>query len=260
MLRTFIFDDSKSQWREEEHALLSHDMCVILDEEKELIYLWSGSKSTRQRYNIGYGQLKELISNFPELNIQLMLTKKNFPIEIQKKIEAMLESAKNEGVSSLIISRFMTIRAFFISILAVIIMPIISLLNLSTALLWPISSINLEVQNTSFKSWINTSRIFIMLTILFLAINLIIGLIEVENQIIIFSLVGLIICFGLILYLNFDIYLFTFQSGSTLTIFYILKSEIIVFISINLFSVVIFELPSIYKFISFLKTYRKYIF
>jgi len=213
MLRTFIFDDSKSQWKEEEHELLLHDMCVILDEEKELIYLWSGSKSTRKRYKKGYVQLKELISTFPELNIQVILTKKNFPVEIQEKLEALLESAKEEGGSTLLFSRFITIRVFLVSLLGVIIIPIISLLNLSTSLFWSISNLNLEVSSATFKSWINLSEILMILTLIFLVINLIIGLIEIENQVIIFSIVGLIICFGLLFYLNFDIYLFLFQSG-----------------------------------------------
>ena len=260
MLRTFIFDDSKSQWKEEEHSLLAHDMCVIMDEEKELIYLWSGSKSKRKRYKKGYTQLKELISNFPELKIQLIFVKKNFPIEIQKKLEEMMESAKREEGSALIFSRFITIRAFFVSLLGVIILPIISLLNLITSLFWPIGNLNLEVKVNTFKTWINISEILMILTIFFLVINLILGLIETENQVIVFSIIGLIICFGLLFYLNFDIYLFLFQSGSTLTNFYILKSDILLFISINLISILIFEIPNIYKFKSFLKTYKKFIF
>jgi hypothetical protein len=260
MLRTFIFNDSKSQWREEEHSLLSHDMCVILDEEKELIYLWSGSKSTKKKYKKGYVQLKELIANFPDLNIQLILAKKNFPIEIQKKLENMLESANKEVGSTLIFSRFITIRTFFVSLLGVIILPTISLLNLSTALFWPMSNLNLEVKSNTFKSWINISEILVILTIFFLAINLIIGLVEIDYQVIVFSIVGLIICLGLIFYLNFDIYLFFFQSGSTLTNFFILRSDILFFILINLISILIFEIPNMYKFISFMKTYRKFIF
>ena len=260
MLRTFIFDDSKSQWKEEEHSLLSHDMCVIMDEEKELIYLWSGSKSTRKRYKKGYIQLKELISNFPELNIQLILANKNFPLEIQNKLEAMLESAKGEPGSTLIFSRFITIRAFFVSLLGVISLPIISLLNLTTSLSWPMINFNLEVKSSTFKSWINISEILIILTLFFLAINLIIGLIEKENQVIIYSIIGVIICIGLLFYLNFDVYLFLFQGGSTLTNFYILTSDIFLFLSVNLISILLFEIPNIHKLISFLKTYRKFLF
>ena len=198
MLKTFIFDDSKSQWKEEEHGLLIHDMCVILDEEKELIYLWSGSKSNTKRYKKAYVQLKELISNFPELNFQVILAKKNFPVEIQKKFEVMLESAKGEGENTLLFSRFLTIRIFLISLLGVIILPIISLLNLSTSLFWPLSNLNLEVTSATFKSWINLSKILLVVTIIIFGINLIIGLIEMENQEINFSIVCFIISLGLL--------------------------------------------------------------
>jgi hypothetical protein len=39
MLRTFIFDESKSHWIEEEQHLLSQDVCAILDEENANLYL-----------------------------------------------------------------------------------------------------------------------------------------------------------------------------------------------------------------------------
>jgi len=260
MLRVFIFDDSKSQWKEEEHGLLSHDICVFLDEEKEMIYLWSGSKSTKKRYKKGYKQLKELTSNFPELNLQFILVRKNFPAEIQKKLESMLESAKREEGSTLIFSRFTTIRVFFIFLLGVIILPTISLLNLSTSLFWPISNLNHEVNSNTFKLWINISKILMLITIFLFLINLIIGITEMESQVIIFSFGGLAICVGIFFYLNFDIFLFIFQDGSTLTNFLILKSDLLFFILIITLSVLIFEIPNIYKLISFLKTYRKYIF
>jgi len=260
MLRAFIFDDSKSQWKEEEHGLLSYDICVILDEKKEMIYFWSGSKSTNKRYKKGYKQLKELTSNFPELNLQFILTKQNFPSEIQNKLESMLESAKREEGSSLIFSRFTTIRLFFIFLLGVIILPTISLLNLSTSLLWPISNFNHEVNRNTFKLWVNISKILILVTSFLFLINLIIGLTEMENQVIIFSFIGLAICIGIFFYFSFDIFLFIFQDGSTSTNYLILKNDLLFFISINTISVLIFEIPNIYKLISFLKTYRKYIF
>ena len=260
MLRAFIFDISKSQWKEEEDGLLSHDIGAILDEKKEVIYLWSGSKSTKKRYKKGYKQLKELSANFPELNLQFILAKKNFPMEIQKKFESMLESARREEGSKLIFSRFTTIRVFFIFLLGVIILSTVSLINLSTSLFWPLSNLNHVVNSNTFKLWINISKILMLITIFFFLINLIIGIIEMESQVITFSFIGVIICVGIYFYLNFDVFLFIFQDGSTLTNFLILKSDLLFFISINTISVLIFEIPNMYKFISFLKTYRKYIF
>ena len=50
--RTFIFDESKSKWVEEKQQLLSQDICVLLDEEEEIIYLWGGLKTSKKRFFI----------------------------------------------------------------------------------------------------------------------------------------------------------------------------------------------------------------
>jgi len=49
MLRAFIFDNSKSQWKEEEDGLLSHDIGVILDEKKEVIYFMEWIKKHKKK-------------------------------------------------------------------------------------------------------------------------------------------------------------------------------------------------------------------
>ena len=90
MLRTFIFDESKSHWIEEEHRLLSQDICAILDEEKEIIYLWNGPKTNKKKFRKGYNQINQLISEFPELNIRFVMTKNNFPIDVSNKINSLL--------------------------------------------------------------------------------------------------------------------------------------------------------------------------
>ncbi len=53
MLRTYIFNDSKSKWVKEDRHLLSHDTCVILDEENEILYLWRGPKNSKRRFKKG---------------------------------------------------------------------------------------------------------------------------------------------------------------------------------------------------------------
>jgi len=258
--RTFIFDESKSKWVEEKQQLLSQDICVLLDEEEEIIYLWGGLKTSKNRFKKGYNQLKELVSNFPDLNLQLMMVKKNFPIQVQEKLDSMLEKAKKERSGVLLFNRFITIRVYFIFLLCVIILPIISLLNLSSSLLWTISDGNYEVSRNIFRLWIKFSEILTLLTLICFIINLVIGIIEFENQVIVFSIVGLFICVGLFIYLNFDIYLFLFQEGSTLTNYFISRKDILYFILVNLISILIFEIPNTFKLISFLKTYRKFIF
>lgn len=89
---------------------------------------------------------------------------------------------------------------------------------------------------------------------------MIIGLYEMEAQVIIFSLMGLIICSGVLLYLQQGIYLFLFQEGSTSTLYLIKIQDITLFYMIIFSAITIFELPNLLKLISFIRTYRKYIF
>lgn len=260
MLRTFIFDEFKSQWIEEENRLLSHDVCAILDEEKEILYLWAGSKSKKAKFRMGYKQIKELTSKFPQLTIQFVMAKKNFPIEIQNIIENLSESMKLENKSVLKFSRFSTIRIYSISIIITVILPILFFLNLSTSLFWTKIDSNFQVTSLSFANWINSSKLFSLIMLLFFLINILIGIFEYENQVIIFSLIGSLISIGLILYLNQGTFLFLFQVGWTLTSYMILQKDIIIFLVFILSAILIFEIPNIYKLISFFKTYRKFIF
>ncbi len=260
MLRTFIFDESKSHWIEEENNLLSHDICAILDEANEIIYLWSGPKNKKGKFRKGYNQVKQLISNFPELNIQIVMSKKNFPIEIKNKIGVLLETV-NLGKNKIIkFSRFTTIRIYSISIIATVILPIFSFINLSTSLFWSLSNANYRVSNTIYDIWINNSKIFYFIIVILFSINIIIGLIESESQVIVFSLFGVILSIGLIVFLNQGIFLFLFQEGSTLTNYLISQKDITLFLIQNLSVILIYEIPNIYKLISFFKTYRKFIF
>jgi hypothetical protein len=233
---------------------------VVLDEEKGILYIWRGSKSSKNRFKRGYKQLNGLIPNFSDLDLQVMLVKKDFPIEIQKKLNIMLNNSIQERSANLLFSRFITIRLYFVFLLGSIFFPIIFLLNLSTSLAWNPSSGNLEVSNLNYQMWVDISQILIFMTGIFFIINLIIGIIEMENQVIIFSIIGLFICIGIFFYLGFGIYLFLFQEGSTLDNFIIRRRDIELFLLINGLLVTFFESLNIYKLISFLKTYRNFIF
>ena len=61
MLKTFVFDDSKSHWVEENQHLLPQDICALLDDDEEIVYLWRGLKASKKRFKRGYKQIKELI-------------------------------------------------------------------------------------------------------------------------------------------------------------------------------------------------------
>jgi hypothetical protein len=260
MIRTFIFDENKSHWLEEVRHLLPHDICAILDEEGEIIYLWSGPKSKKEKFRKGYKQIKELIFNFSNLNLQVVMTKNNFPIDIQNKVDSLLESMKKGNEKILKFSRFTTIRIYSISIIITLIFPILLFLYLSSSLAWSLSNGNYEVYSTIYNSWIATSKLLTIITLIFFSINIIIGIIEHENQVIIISLNGIILSIGLLIYLNQGIFLFLFQEGSTLTYYFILQKDIFIFLLIILLIILIFEIPNVYKLISFFKTYRKFIF
>ncbi|UCC20798.1 MAG: hypothetical protein JSV62_05835 [Promethearchaeota archaeon] len=260
MLRTFIFNDSNSQWIEEEHHLLSHDVCAILDEEKEIIYLWNGPKSNKTKLRKAYKQIKELVLMFPELNIQFVMAQRNFPIEIKKKLDSFLEPQIMDKRKILKFSRFTTIRIYLISIIFAVLLPILSFLNLSSSLFWPLNNGNYQVNSTIYNNWLNISKTLTFITIILFSINIIIGIIENEHQVIIFSLNGLIISVGLILYLNQGIFLFLFQDGWTITNYLIFQKDIFIFLFLILTVILIFEIPNFYKLISFVKTYHKFIF
>jgi len=141
-----------------------------------------------------------------------------------------------------------------------VILPIFSFLNLSTSLFWPMFNGNYQVNDINYAAWINNSKIFTLITLIFFFINILIGIIEHENQVIIFSTNSMIISIGLIMYLNQGIFLFLFQEGSTPTTYLILSKDILIFLLLNSMALLIFEIPNIYKLISFFKTYRKFIF
>ncbi|MFX1390214.1 MAG: hypothetical protein ACFE9Z_09150 [Promethearchaeota archaeon] len=260
MLRTFIFDESKSHWIEEEQDILPHDICAILDEDQEILYFWSGQRSKKAKFRKAHKQLKALTSNFPELNIQLIMSKKNFPNEIHHKINLMLESSKLKINRVLKFSRFTSIRIYTITLILAVFLPIFLLFYLGTSLSWESFYGNYQISNLLYNGWINNSKVLIIIIIILFSINLLLGIIENEHQVIIFSLIGIIISLGEILYLNQGIFLFIFQEGSTLTNYLISQKDIWVFLLLNLIAILIFEIPNIFKLLSFFKTYRKFIF
>jgi len=260
MLRTFTFNESKSSWIEEEHQLLLHDICAVLDEEREIIYLWTGPKSSRKKFRKAFGQVKELLSNFPELKIQFLSVEDNFPEEVNLNLKTMLGTIEMEKKKKLQLSRIITIRIYSISIIITVFLPFLLLLNLYSSLLWTEISGSYLISNLAYDDWINNSKLYILITLIFLFINIVIGVIEIENQIILFSVNGLIISIGLLLFFNQGVFLFLFQEGSTLSDYLIRSGDLIIFLLLNLATILIFETPNVYKLISFFKTYKKFIF
>lgn len=260
MLRTYVYFQNKQAWIEEKNLLLK-DICAFLDENKKIVYIWKGPKSTREKFKKGYNSVQDLISSYPDSNFQLRVLKKEIPEEIQKEIDRMLELVRlNEEKEKLVFSRLITIRTFFILTLLSVILAGILILNLSSSLLWSSFGRNLVVNANRYDRWIESSRIIVILSLIVFGINVTIGIFEQDHQVILFNASGFIICLGIVFFLNQGIYLFVFQEGSTLTNYLILKRDILIFAISNLIAILLFEIPNLYKLFTFLKTYRRFIF
>ena len=172
----------------------------------------------------------------------------------------MIESQEWEKKKALKLSRISSIRIYSISIITTVILSFIIFLNLSSCLFWAIFDGNYFVSSILYENWISYSKLLIIINLIFLFINGAIGIIERENQIIVFSINGIIISTGLFLFLNQGIFLFLFQDGSTFSYYLIMPKDIIIFLILTLTAILIFEIPNIYKLISFVTIYKKFIF
>jgi len=260
MLKTYIFDEANKNWIEEQSSLLYHDLCALLDEERNIIYIWNGPKSSQERLKKGYELLKNLVSNYPNINFEISEVNKKVPDYVQIKIDKMLSEIKQEDKKEFDkFSRFITLRLYFIFSLLAIILPIISFLNLSTSLAWRKTGYNYEVSSGLYDNWLSISLFFIILTIISFAIILTIGIIEIEYKIITYSIIGLVVSSGIAIYLQQGIFLFLFQDGSTASIYYIKQSDILLFLVVIAFGIAIYEIPNFVELINFTIVYHKFI-
>ena len=175
MLRTYIYNEDKKVWLEEE-TLLMHDLCAILDEDDKILYIWNGPKSSPERFEKGYKTIESLLSNYPNMDIKLIKLKKKIPPRIKKKIDDMLASITSEEEDFLQFTRFASIRLFFVSSLVIITLSILSVLNLmrhSDLLKW---HGNIAIKADNYETWINISKFLIILSLVLFIINLGIGI------------------------------------------------------------------------------------
>ncbi len=261
MLKTYIFNEPNKSWVEENTSLLFHDLCAILDEERKIIYLWNGPKSSKERLNKGYKLLENLMSSYPHIHFQLSILKKEVPDYIQNKLESMLNEIKQEDEREYQkFTRFITIRLYLIFLIVSLILPILFALNLGSSLFWTNIGNNFKVSADIYSNWLYISYILIIISLISFVIITAIGIFESEHQAIVYSLLGVIICSGIAFYLQQGIFLFLFQDGSTASIYYIRQNDIFIFLIVIITGIMIFELPNAKKLISFMATYRKYIF
>lgn len=261
MLKTYIFDDANKKWIEEDKSLLYHDLCAILDEERNIIYLWNGPKSSQERLKKGYGLLKTLMSSYPTINFELSILKKKAPGYVQDKIDLMLSEIKQKKEKDHYqFSRFTTIRLYLIFLLLSIILPSLSFLNLVSSLSWTKIGTNFEIGAVEYNFWLFVSFTLIIASLIFLCMMALIGIIESEYQVIVFSLLGVLVCTGLSIYLQQGIFLFLFQPGHSSSIYYISQNDIYESLIIVFSGILVFEIPNMVKLISFVKIYRKFVF
>lgn len=259
MLRTYIYNENKKVWLEED-TLFLHDLCAILDEDENALYVWNGPKSSPERLAKGYNSIESILSNYPNVDLKLIKLKEMIPLNIKKKIDEMLTSSESDEDGFLQFTRFSSIKIFFISSLVIIASSMLSLLNLmryTDLLNW---GGNIAFKAENFETWINISKILILLALFLFIINTGIGILENEHQVIVFSAAGIIICIGIILYLNQGIYLFLFQERSTSSFYIIARSDVNWFIITIISAELIYIIPNTYKLTIFVKKYRHYIF
>ena len=261
MLRIYIFNGDDNIWIEEKLTLLKHDICAFLDEDHREIYIWKGPKSTKEKYRRAISAIKPLIESRTTFHLTLNDTNQKLPPYIQTKLNELIKTKSDEEErSKYIFAHFITIRFYFILLIISIVLPLVSIINLAAFFNWSSSGGNYVVMAEAYRYWLNFSSLMILITILSFSGSIVLGIFEQEYQVIIFSSIGLIICMGLLIYLQQGIFLFTFQEGSTESSYFIKKTDLYLFISVIIAVTAIFLIPNIIKLITFLKTYKKFLF
>jgi len=269
MLRTYVYYEDKGNWLEETH-LLFHDLCAILDDEENTLYLWNGPKSTEDRLGKGYESINDLFGGFPDpefinsLNI-IILEDDFIPPEIQTRLDKMLEGIrKEEEQEKYVFSNLITMRLYFGLSIALIILSVLSLLIITlTPSGWetfPELANYYGVTSEDYDTWIILTGVLVIISLIICFVNFSIGIIEREAQVSSFALIGIIILIGLLAYYSQGPFLFLFHDNSTEFAYLVPMDQLLMFAVLNLAAYLIFLLPTVYKFLKFSRDYRDYIY
>jgi hypothetical protein len=259
MLRIYIYNPNSDAWIEEEHELLFHDVCAILDENTKKIFLWKGPKSSKYSLEKGIKSLNNLISSSQDF--ELILLNNDIPNYIKEKLDKFLESAKKEkNLEQFEFTHFVSIRCYLLFSIITLILFFTYLVNLWIVINLPSSNGNIMISADNYQQWLNFSKRILILIIILLCLLLAISIYEYEAQAIILSIIGLIISISMIIYLQQGIFLFLFQSGSDASTYFIKKTDILFFLMLLTSSTTLYSLPSIIKLIFFVKKYKKFVF
>jgi len=269
MLRTYVYYEDKANWLEETH-LLFHDLCAILDEEENTVYLWNGPKSTNKRLEKGYESINDLFGGFPDPefinSLTIIILEEEFiPPEIQTRLDKMLEGIKkDEEEDKYVFTSLLDMRLYFVLSIAVIFISALALLIITlTPASWETFS-DLPgyygVTNTDYDAWLILTGALIIASLVICFVNFLIGIIEREIQVSSFALMGIAIFIGLISYYTQGPFLFLFHDNSTEIAYLIPMNQLLMFTLLNLIAYLIFLLPAVYKFVKFSRNYRDYIY
>jgi len=261
MLKIFIFDQVKDRWIEESQILLFHDLAAIFDEASKQIYIWKGNNIKKSKIQKGVESLEYLLSKTPNIQWKIVKKEKKFPDKVQRKIDSMLKATKErKQEEKLKYNHFITIRLSFIFLIGIVIFTVLSFFNLINPLFSPIINDAYQISALKYNLWLELHQIFTIFTLVFLSCNFVISIYEQEQEVFIFSLIGIIISIGIVLYLRQGIFLFIHQPGSTYSLYLISIKNLVIFILLNILSISIILCSTSYKLYIFGLTYWRYIF
>ena len=259
MLKTYVYHPSSDVWIEEEHELLFHDVCAILDDNTKKIFLWNGPKSSKYSLEKGVKSLNNIISDFQDF--ELVFLKNDIPNYIKEIINKLLESVERErNLEQYEFTHLISIRSYLSISLITLISIFIYLINLWSVISWPVSNVDIMIPADSYQQWLIFSRSLLLFIIIFMGILLGLSVYEYEVHSIILSIIGLIISISMIIYLQQGIFLFLFQPGSDSFTYLIKETDILFFLILLTSSTMLYLLPSTVKLIFFIKTYKEFIF
>ncbi|MEJ2248528.1 MAG: hypothetical protein P8Y70_00840 [Candidatus Lokiarchaeota archaeon] len=259
MLRFFVYDNVEKLWKEED-ILLFHDIVTILDEDEKVLYYWRGPKSNKKKNAEAKIFLDNLLRSLA-LDVKIRIQKENFPERINQEIQKKLKIAREtEDIDKYKLSRFITIRLYLIYLIGINILIVLGLINLFSILFSNNNGSIISVSAQFYGDWLFRYRVVLIFLLVLLAVSFFIGLYEREYEIIAFSIVGILICIGILLLLTQGIFLFIFEPGSTDSTYLIAYPNILLFLVVNSFGLAIIFITHLYKIIAFIKTYHKFIF
>ncbi|MEJ2296879.1 MAG: hypothetical protein P8Y23_19195, partial [Candidatus Lokiarchaeota archaeon] len=194
----------------------------------------------------------DLINTYTDIKFQVKNYNKKSPSLIKNKLNKLLElTNKEQELSDYQYSHFITIRLHsFFSIITVI-LPIIVLFILGYSLFWDKIGNNYMINARNYNNWLSSASILLLICLFLFIPQLIMGAYEFDKPIIVFSSTSIIICISLLFYLQQGIFLFQFQEPSTGNLYYISETDIIIFLLLILFTILLLEIPILINTIKF---------